>query len=348
MRLRLMELALGLLCFADRHVVHRHDILFAFHSSPLRVTSIRANKKHNFISGTFHCPKVCSSFAVCMCAYFRLPSEQNERYNRFDWADAYDARCRRMRPVRWRWQRRDPFDARRHRAGGCVSTLGGNLADPECTMNPVSKCFLQLVKVYISLNFIKRTRMAKHCKGVIDEIITDVLKMKEMVTKGELLFSVINVNDYKTKLKFDTVYGCRSGARVFVTECGPEGVHGGYPEQYDRRNIVHPDKSIELTQRVWKAWKSVASCPKSIASSSPRGPMKSSWIQSDFWQTFFLLRVLKKRFSSFSSFSMAEEKRQWQAQSKPKHRKTRTQTQAHQPKSYELQDYLFKHNVEES
>ena len=30
--------------------------------------------------------------------------------------------------------------------------------------------------------------MAKHCNGVIDEMITDVLKMKEMVTKGELLY----------------------------------------------------------------------------------------------------------------------------------------------------------------
>ena len=69
-----------------------------------------------------------------------------------------------------------------------VSTIGGNLPDPECTMNPLSKFVLQIVKDYISLNVIKRTRMAKHCKGVIDEKITDVLKMTEMVTKGELLF----------------------------------------------------------------------------------------------------------------------------------------------------------------
>ena len=32
--------------------------------------------------------------------------------------------------------------------------------------------------------------MATHCKGVIDETITDVLEMKEMVTKGELLFTL--------------------------------------------------------------------------------------------------------------------------------------------------------------
>ena len=44
------------------------------------------------------------------------------------------------------------------------------------------------MKDSISLDATKWTRMAKHCKGVIDEIINDVLKLKEMVTKGELLF----------------------------------------------------------------------------------------------------------------------------------------------------------------
>ena len=60
-------------------------------------------------------------------------------------------------------------------------------------MNPVSKFVLQMVKEYFSLNVIERTRVAKHCEGIIDEIITDVLKMKEMVTQGESLFPVINV-----------------------------------------------------------------------------------------------------------------------------------------------------------
>ena len=86
-----------------------------------------------------------------------------------------------------------------------VSTMVGNLPDPECTMNPVSKLVLQMVKDKASLNVIKRTRMAKHCKGVIDEILTDVLKKKEMVAKSELLFPVINVKDYKTNSKFDSV-----------------------------------------------------------------------------------------------------------------------------------------------
>merc|ERR1712209_154102 len=92
-----------------------------------------------------------------------------------------------------------------------------------------------------------------------EETTTGVLKLKEMVTKGELLFPAINVNDCVTKSKFDNVYGCRhslndgimratdvliggkralvcgygdvgkgcafalrgSGARVLVTECDP-------------------------------------------------------------------------------------------------------------------------------
>ena len=37
-----------------------------------------------------------------------------------------------------------------------------------------------------------------------------------------------------------------------------------------------------------------------------------------------------------------------QAPSRPKHGKTRTQMRAHRPRSYELQDYLFMHLVEEN
>jgi len=135
----------------------------------------------------------------------------------------------------------------------------GTLPDPESTTNPEFKCVLQLVKDSISLDATKWTRMAKHCKGVSEETTTGVLKLKEMVTKGELLFPAINVNDCVTKSKFDNVYGCRhslndgimratdvmiggkralvcgygdvgkgcafalrgSGARVFIAECDP-------------------------------------------------------------------------------------------------------------------------------
>ena len=45
---------------------------------------------------------------------------------------------------------------------------------------------------------------------------------------------------------------------------------------------------------------------------------------------------------------MVTGKSQWQAQFRPNHRKTRTQTLAHQPNRYDFQDYLFKLTVEEN
>merc|ERR1711964_282922 len=45
--------------------------------------------------------------------------------------------------------------------------------------------------------------------GVSEETTTGVHKLREMVTKGELLFPATNVNDCVTKSKFDNVYGCR-------------------------------------------------------------------------------------------------------------------------------------------
>merc|ERR1711897_77662 len=53
------------------------------------------------------------------------------------------------------------------------------------------------------------TRMAAKCKGVSEETTTGVHRLREMATKGELLFPAINVNDCVTKSKFDNVYGCR-------------------------------------------------------------------------------------------------------------------------------------------
>jgi len=85
----------------------------------------------------------------------------------------------------------------------------GTLPDPTSTDNPEFKCVLQLLKDSIQVDKTKYTRMAKKCKGVSEETTTGVMKLKEMVTKGELLFPAINVNDCVTKSKFDNVYGCR-------------------------------------------------------------------------------------------------------------------------------------------
>merc|ERR1712078_121392 len=135
----------------------------------------------------------------------------------------------------------------------------GSLPDPNSTTNPEFKCILQTIKDSIPADKTKWTRMSKICKGVSEETTTGVLRLKEMASKGELLFPAINVNDCVTKSKFDNVYGCRhslndgimratdvmiggkvamvcgygdvgkgcafalrgSGARVLITECDP-------------------------------------------------------------------------------------------------------------------------------
>merc|ERR1711862_409641 len=85
----------------------------------------------------------------------------------------------------------------------------GTLPDPNSTDNPEFKCVLQLLKDSIQADKTKYTRMAKKCKGVSEETWAGVHRLKEMATKGELLFPAINVNDCVTKSKFDNVYGCR-------------------------------------------------------------------------------------------------------------------------------------------
>merc|ERR1712014_487510 len=85
----------------------------------------------------------------------------------------------------------------------------GSLPDPTSTDNAEFKCILQLLKDSIPADKTKYTRMAKACHGVSEETTTGVHRLKEMATKGELLFPAINVNDCVTKSKFDNVYGCR-------------------------------------------------------------------------------------------------------------------------------------------
>merc|ERR1712100_702520 len=80
---------------------------------------------------------------------------------------------------------------------------------PDSTTNPEFKCVLQTLRDSIQVDKTKYTRMAKQCKGVSEETTTGVHRLKEMATKGELLFPGINVNDCVTKSKFDNVYGCR-------------------------------------------------------------------------------------------------------------------------------------------
>merc|ERR1712118_471007 len=85
----------------------------------------------------------------------------------------------------------------------------GSLPDPASTTNPEFKCILQLIKDSIQTDATKYTRMAAACHGVSEETTTGVHRLKEMASKGELLFPATNVNDCVTKSKFDNVYGCR-------------------------------------------------------------------------------------------------------------------------------------------
>ena len=45
--------------------------------------------------------------------------------------------------------------------------------------------------------------------GVSEEATTGVMRLHQMMDRGELLFPAVNVNDSVTKSKFDNHYGCR-------------------------------------------------------------------------------------------------------------------------------------------
>jgi len=51
--------------------------------------------------------------------------------------------------------------------------------------------------------------LLKNVKGVSEETTTGVHRLYEMLKKGELKTTAINVNDSVTKSKFDNLYGCR-------------------------------------------------------------------------------------------------------------------------------------------
>jgi adenosylhomocysteinase len=53
------------------------------------------------------------------------------------------------------------------------------------------------------------TSIAESIRGVSEETTTGVLRLYQMMQRGELLFPAINVNDSVTKSKFDNIYGCR-------------------------------------------------------------------------------------------------------------------------------------------
>ena len=53
------------------------------------------------------------------------------------------------------------------------------------------------------------SRIVPSIRGVSEETTTGVMRLHQMLDRGELLFPAINVNDSVTKSKFDNHYGCR-------------------------------------------------------------------------------------------------------------------------------------------
>ena len=53
------------------------------------------------------------------------------------------------------------------------------------------------------------SRIVPSIRGVSEETTTGVMRLHQMLERGELLFPAVNVNDSVTKSKFDNYYGCR-------------------------------------------------------------------------------------------------------------------------------------------
>ena len=53
------------------------------------------------------------------------------------------------------------------------------------------------------------SRVVPSIRGVSEETTTGVMRLQQMLERGELLFPAVNVNDSVTKSKFDNYYGCR-------------------------------------------------------------------------------------------------------------------------------------------
>ena len=85
--------------------------------------------------------------------------------------------------------------------------------DPAILDEPTDNAELQIINDLLK-DLLKKDdrfwhRHVSQWKGVSEETTTGVHRLYQMMEKGELLVSAINVNDSVTKSKFDNVYGCR-------------------------------------------------------------------------------------------------------------------------------------------
>jgi len=84
--------------------------------------------------------------------------------------------------------------------------------DLSVLANPGSEeetCLFAAIKAKLATDPTWYTRKSAQIIGVTEETTTGVHRLKEMSTKGTLMFRAINVNDSVTKSKFDNLYGCR-------------------------------------------------------------------------------------------------------------------------------------------
>ena len=86
----------------------------------------------------------------------------------------------------------------------------GKLPDPNSATNAEWKVVLCILRDLLEKGeTMKWRKIAENIKGVSEETTTGVHRLRQMASRGELLFPAINVNDCVTKSKFDNIYGCR-------------------------------------------------------------------------------------------------------------------------------------------
>ena len=90
----------------------------------------------------------------------------------------------------------------------------GKRAEKDATLldKPTSEeetCLFAAIKAKLAQDATWYSRKSAQIIGVTEETTTGVHRLKEMSSRGTLLFRAINVNDSVTKSKFDNLYGCR-------------------------------------------------------------------------------------------------------------------------------------------
>ncbi|MFN9707933.1 MAG: adenosylhomocysteinase, partial [Burkholderiales bacterium] len=84
--------------------------------------------------------------------------------------------------------------------------------NPSVLAHPGSEeeaCLYAAIKAKLAEDPTWYSRKSAQIIGVTEETTTGVHRLKEMSSRGTLMFRAINVNDSVTKSKFDNLYGCR-------------------------------------------------------------------------------------------------------------------------------------------